>query len=106
MNTKLQQIFNCQNEVEALFIKDPKLQDDDNRLVAYYWKKQIESLGLNINQITAFALLKLYSEKKLTQADVITRARRKLQEENPKYRGLKWNERQVYNNEIKKQIKK
>ena len=41
-----------------------------------------------------FIFLKLYAENRLTSAPSIKRARAKLQEEEPQYRGEKYNKRQ------------
>jgi len=66
--------------------KYPKLRDDDNRLCANIWSKELNNL-----EITAKDFLKLYASNKLTSAPSIKRARAKLQEECPKYRGDKYN---------------
>jgi len=66
--------------------KYPKLRDDDNRLCANIWSKELNNL-----EITAKDFLRLYASNKLTSAPSIKRARAKLQEECPKYRGDKYN---------------
>lgn len=66
--------------------KYPKLRDDDNRLCANIWSKELNNL-----EITAKDFLRLYASNKLTSAPSIKRARAKLQEECPKYRGEKYN---------------
>ncbi len=66
--------------------KYPKLRDDDNRLCANIWSEELNNL-----EITAKDFLKLYASNKLTSAPSIKRARAKLQEECPKYRGEKYN---------------
>lgn len=66
--------------------KYPKLRDDDNRLCANIWSKELNNL-----EITAKDFLRLYASNKLTSAPSIKRARAKLQEEFPKYRGEKYN---------------
>jgi len=66
--------------------KYPKLRDDDNRLCANIWSKELNNL-----EITAKDFLKLYASNKLTSAPSIKRARAKLQEECPEYRGEKYN---------------
>jgi hypothetical protein len=66
--------------------KYPKLRDDDNRLCANIWSKELNNL-----EITAKDFLRLYASNKLTSAPSIKRARAKLQEECPEYRGEKYN---------------
>jgi len=66
--------------------KYPKLRDDDNRLCANIWSEELNNL-----EITAKDFLKLYASNKLTSAPSIKRARAKLQEECPEYRGDKYN---------------
>ena len=66
--------------------KHPSLRDDDNRLSANIWSKELGGAD-----ITAQDFLALYAANKLTSAPSIKRARAKLQEEEPKYRGEKYN---------------
>ncbi len=66
--------------------KYPKLRDDDNRLCANIWSEELNNL-----EITAKDFLRLYASNKLTSAPSIKRARAKLQEECPEYRGKKYN---------------
>jgi len=66
--------------------KYPKLRDDDNRLCANIWSEELNNL-----EITAKDFLRLYASNKLTSAPSIKRARAKLQEECPEYRGEKYN---------------
>ena len=69
--------------------KYPSLKDDDNRLCSNIWLSELNELnGLDIS---ASDFLKLYAANKLTSAPSIKRARAKLQEEEPKYRGEKYN---------------
>ncbi len=66
--------------------KYPKLRDDDNRLCANIWSEELNNL-----EISAKDFLRLYASNKLTSAPSIKRARAKLQEECPEYRGKKYN---------------
>lgn len=76
-------------------VNNSKCRDNDERLVAVFWWNEIheKKLSLNPNGLTIVDFLQMYSEGKLTSADIITRARRKAQEENPELRGSKWKER-------------
>ena len=66
--------------------KYPSLKDDDNRLSANIWSEELIEKGFEVSQFLA-----LYAANKLTPAPSIKRARAKLQEEEPKYRGEKYN---------------
>ena len=75
-----------------LFLKMyPSLKDNDNRLCSNIWATEIgEVEGINKeSKIVDFLIA--YAEGKLTSAPSIKRARAKLQEEEPKYRGEKYN---------------
>ena len=69
----------------------PSLKDNDNRLCSNIWATEIgEVKGMNKESKVADFLV-AYAEGKLTSAPSIKRARAKLQEEEPKYRGEKYN---------------
>lgn len=74
--------------------KYPHLKDDDNKLFATIWLEELSDIGFNAKERTAFELLKEIAQNKLTPAPSIKRARAKLQEEEPKYRGEKYHQRQ------------
>ena len=78
------------DQVEYFMRKWPKLKDDDNRLCANIWAKELEDLVF-VEKSNIKDFLKLYASNKLTSAPSIKRARAKLQEEFPKYRGKKYN---------------
>ena len=66
-------------------------RDSDDKLVCNIWFHQIGKA--QIDQMTAMELLKVISEGKLPSYDNITRARRKLQEDNEHLRGTSYKER-------------
>ena len=66
--------------------KYPSLRDDDNRLSANIWSEELIEKVFEVSQF-----LIVYACGKLTSAPSIKRARAKLQEEEPKYRGEKYN---------------
>ena len=77
------------DKVRHYLDKYPSLKDDDNRLCSNIWLSELNDLsGLDIS---ASDFLKLYASNKLTSAPSIKRARAKLQEEEPEYRGDKYN---------------
>ena len=104
VNPKLKQIKDIQGKVLRLLEQNADLRDDDYKLTANICYSQLKAVGKDAEKITAFELLQTYAGQQLTQADVITRARRKIQENFVHLRGKKWVERQRYNNEIREQI--
>ncbi len=73
-----------------------RYRDNDEALTATYWWIEAKSLLGGTEEaflVSMDKFLRLYSDGKFTPADIITRARRKAQEENPELRGSKWKER-------------
>ena len=81
------------------------LKDNDNRLCANIWAEELGHIE-GIDQGTPIVeFLKLYADGKFTSAPSIKRARAKLQEENPKYRGKKYDLRKgKYQDEWRKKL--
>lgn len=69
--------------------KYPHLRDDDNKLCCNIWNEEIKKIII-IENSSYRDFLRLYSEGQLTAATSIRRARAKLQEEFPLYRGDKY----------------
>ncbi len=69
------------DKVQRLLENYPHLRDSDEKLTANIW------LSETPKDATAFEVLQMYAEKKLTNAESIRRSRAKLQEENPELRG-------------------
>jgi hypothetical protein len=84
----------------TLLKQHPHLRDCDERLVANVWHAEIG----DPSAISAYAMLELYANGKLTNSDYITRVRRKLQEENPELRGRLYKERHKKQDVIKHQL--
>jgi len=81
--------INTQKElIIQLLNLHPHLRDDDNKLIATIWKKE-----LNSNSHTALEFLQMYADKRLTNAESIRRCRAKIQELSPELRGLKYKAR-------------
>jgi threonine dehydrogenase-like Zn-dependent dehydrogenase len=72
--------------------KFPHTRDDDNRLFANIWDKELEEHG--VDRDIRKHILFLVAQGKLTPAPSIKRARAKLQEEYEEFRGTKYNKRQ------------
>ena len=69
------------------------LKDNDNRLCANIWAEELGHIEGITQETPIVEFLKLYADNKFTSAPSIKRARAKLQEEDPKYRGEKYNQR-------------
>lgn len=85
--------------VIKLLTEFPHLRDDDNKLIATIWKRELKTKDL-----TAIDFLQLYANKVLTNAESIVRCRRKVQEIFPKLRGIKYNIRHEHTKEIVNQL--
>lgn len=91
--------------VKHLLIKKSDYRDDDNLLVCRVWWDELLELKFVPEQMTAMEFLVLYRDQKLTSSDTITRARRKVQEENEHLRGKSYIERQNKQEEVKEEIR-
>lgn len=92
------------DKVKFWLEKHEYLRDDDNRLCANIWNDEIKEY-VDINKAGARTFLRLYSFGKITPAPSIKRARAKLQEEEPKYRGKKYYKRKgMYQDEWRKKL--
>ena len=79
------EIFTIVDKVEEYLSKYKSLRDDDNRLMSNIWAEQLRFKGKEISDF-----LPMFANKELVSPESITRCRRKLQENNPQYRGTKW----------------
>ena len=68
----------------------PDLRDDDNRLCSNIWAEELGHIEGMTQETPIVEFLKLYASNKFTSAPSIKRARAKLQEECPEYRGKKY----------------
>jgi len=81
------------DKVKLFLTKYPRLRDNDNKLFSTIWLHELRSMGYDEHKTSSYELLKMQSENKLTSAPSIKRARAKLQEEEPEYRGQKYHKR-------------
>jgi hypothetical protein len=78
--------------VKSLLTEHPSLRESDERLIANIWYKEVKQITQKENA-TALELLKLLSEKKLTNSESIRRSRQKTQELYPELRGKNYKKR-------------
>ena len=82
------------DKVITLLRSHSHLRDSDKRLVANIWVLEVTSIYKKpIESISSLEFLNCLAEGQLTNYDSITRARRKVQEQNPDLRGSKYNDR-------------
>jgi hypothetical protein len=91
--TTTKKILNLQDKVEILLTKFPSLRDCDKLLVSKMWDIELRKLNLNPKTTPTEIFFSLYQKGSLSNAELIGRARRKLQEENEELRGVTWYER-------------
>lgn len=100
----LKEFKSVKDRVKYLLLKYPHLRDNDNKLVANYWFFELKDRGVNLSDISASELLNLFSNKKLSSFESISRCRRKLQEENEILRGKSYQKRKAEEDYTKKNI--
>lgn len=95
------------DRVKQLLMQYPSCRDNDQRLKWNYWFFQLKhEHNSDMNEVSATSFAHLQIKGKLTDGDVITRARRKMQEEHPELRGYKYAERQgKMQNKAKEELK-
>lgn len=87
--------------VEKLLLNEPKYRDCDKMLSARIWTEQLGGYKSLVN-ITAKDFLDSYvNGGVLYSQESIGRVRRKLQESNPKLRGLKYKDKQEQQPDVK-----
>jgi len=70
--------------------------------VATYYYNNIP----NINEMSAIEFLEVMVNGNLPSPDTITRARRKIQEKHPELRGVKYEEKQKFEKQVRENINK
>lgn len=90
--------------VEEILIKNPNTRDSDNLLVATYYFYE-EGGKEALQNKSAYDFLKNMSSGNLTSFESISRARRKIQEQNHLLRGKHYKERKELSEDIRGNIK-
>jgi hypothetical protein len=98
-------VISLQEKVEILLTKYPQLRDDDKLLVTKMWFFEMKKLNLEPNTAPTNLFFNLYQQGSLTNSDIITRARRKVQEMKEELRGTTWDERHKEGDETRLTIK-
>ena len=92
------------DRVRAMLMDHPELKDDDNRLIAHYWRMQLAYQGFSISSSTAEDLLRHIAKGKLDPPETIRRNRANLQRFEPETRGKSYDYRQADGKETSMQI--
>ena len=99
-----------QNKVSDLLTKKKETRDNDFYVMYWIWKEEFEKsditkdLNLEFDKTNVVSLLSLLKDKHLSHPSAVMRARRKVQESNPKLRGELWNARHAEEEQVKKDL--
>ncbi len=93
----------AKKKIYNLLNNRPELRDSDNKLIARFWHNEMSEKGMNASELSAYKMLCMFAESKLTNPETIRRMRQKLQEQHKELRGEKYQERK---GTIQKQWKK
>jgi len=102
--------INMQKKVETILLKYDSTRDCDPYLLYYIWKSELSHVDcdsdypIDIDSIPLTTFLKLWKDKQISHPSAIMRARRKVQEHNPKTRGSVWDKRHSNQKDIQKQL--
>ena len=101
----IRQMKTMQDKVASMLKKYPATRDDDKILVTNFWYIEMKNKLLDPQIVTTVTFFQAYADGVISPADLITRARRKVQEENPELRGKTWDERhkeaEIFKNNIR-----
>lgn len=93
--------------IESILIEAPHCRDDDYRLMANVWQKELlDQIGrVGYEKLSGHELLVEFSKRKLTSPESIRRTRQKIQELTPPLRGNTYRERQKHQSKVKMEIR-
>jgi hypothetical protein len=104
MKQKLEEMKSIKDTIYQLLHNNPRLRDDDNKLIANIYIKELGGLD-KVKQMSAFDFLTVFASGSLTSTESIRRTRCKVQEEDPKLRGECYHKKQVTGVIVSHQIK-
>jgi hypothetical protein len=91
-------------KVANVLLKYPSTKDDDRQLCVYYWHEELIEQGKDPSKMDIPDFFLMYTYGGLTDAQTITRLRRKLQMERPQFRGERWKAKQANQEKVKKDL--
>lgn len=83
-----------EKEITYFLTNTPHLRDNDLKLLATIWWKEVKDKRLDTKTMSAQELLQMLADGKLSNPSSIRRCRAKLQEVNPQLRGQRYKNRQ------------
>jgi hypothetical protein len=83
----LNKIKSVKKSVIKLLTANPKLRDNDDKLIATIWYNEVAKLNTDLSAVD---FLKVLGKGGLTSPEAITRARRKAQQHNMELRGTSY----------------
>ena len=101
-NMKISDLY---HEVKQYLCSDPRTRDNDHLLACLIWHRQLRASGRDITRMSAYDFMLLYRDKELANHDSISRARRKVQEDNPLLKGDAHHERKLKETAVKEDIR-
>lgn len=99
-----------QHKVSDLLFKKRETRDNDFYVLYWIWKDEFEKaevtqgLNLDFDKTNIVNILSLLKDKKLSHPSAIMRARRKVQEADPKLRGELWKARHAEEEKVKEDL--
>lgn len=83
----------CAWKVRPILETIPATRDDDRKLIAEVWSREMANLPVEMRPYSALDMITFISEGIFENPETITRVRRKLQETIKSLRGNKWDTR-------------
>jgi hypothetical protein len=101
---QINKIKEMQVVVQDLLQQYEHYRDSDTRVIAHIWMRQLGGLE-KMKSISLYDFLQIWIENKnIVSPDTITRARRKVQEENVSLRGKSYKQRKEQSKKVKENI--
>ena len=91
--------------IKSLLEETELYRNDHESLIVAVWDEVLAKDGLNLNHMSARELLRKMTSKKIPKPASIMRARRAIQQEIPRLRGVSHKIRQDKQEEVKKELK-
>jgi len=99
---RIDKIKTIKEEVQRMLEVSKKSRDSDDKLVCNIWYNRMGKERIDV--MSAMELMQIISDGKLPSYDNISRARRKLQEDNVHLRGESYKERHNQELSVRKKI--
>lgn len=104
LQSTAKKIKSTKDRVIELLKLSADYRDSDEKLVVRYWWDELERIGIRSLNLGVVSFLEHYAAGKITSADIITRARRKAQEQHPELRGATWLARHEEEEAVRREI--